>query len=131
MWALSSTFAKYYGLILMAKARSNFGRRDWLALRTGEQEPAHCRGSYPHKEESTYTLIFPQAVVHVILVTALPEGVFVYSVISEHMNTTSFDSYSVLCAQWVGLSGRAVLGTIFPSYLTLVGWMGFLSSLSS
>ena len=104
---------------------------DWLALPTGGRNRLTVGVSYPQEEESTSILIFPQAVVHMTPVTTLPDGVFVYSIISEDMNTTiSAFLRSVLWASLVEFSGRAALGTIFSSDLAMVGWMGLLSSLS-
>ena len=74
-------------------------------------------------------MIFPQAVVYV---TALHGRVFMYSVISEHLNTTGIDYLQSVLFAFMGQTlWSAALSTVFAFYLVLVGWMVLLSSLSS
>ena len=52
------------------------------------------------------------------------DGVLIYSVISENLNTTGFDFCGLnYLLSWVRLSGRVALITVFLIYLVLVSWI--------
>ena len=69
--------AKYYGFIFMVKAHSDFGRR--VLRLAGSSDKWAGTGSLSGlciPKRVDIHLMFPQAVLHMTPVTALPDGVF-------------------------------------------------------
>ena len=95
-----------------------------LALPTGGREPAHCRGiASPRGRVDTHNDLSTSSGTR-DTGDSFADWVFVYSVISEHLNTTGFDFCGLgYLLSWVRLSGRAALSTVFPFYLVLVSWI--------